>query len=103
MVFCSCGLLSELLVCDSFARNGIDKAIQPVKGVADYVALVKTPCKLIHVAPNVLGAGMVIDAVEATLEDCPDALDRVGGDTVSAILTGRVVDCIVAIKEPVHV
>jgi hypothetical protein len=56
-----------LLVCDAFASDGIDKTVQPIKGVADHVALVETPRKLIHVASDVLGAGMVVDPVEATL------------------------------------
>lgn len=96
----SCG---QLLVGDAAANDSIHERIQPVQGVPGHIAGVQPERELVHVAVEVLAAGVVVDAVKAALQDGPDALDAVGMGRAPDVLLGRVVDRLVTEEKAVQV
>src|SRR6185503_1122876 len=93
----SCG---HLLVRDPLAAHSVNKTVEPFDGVAGNVAFVQSPGKLIDVPSKMLRADMVVDPVNAALQDRPDALNRVGGRWPTGILARAVVDRLMAEEQP---
>src|SRR4051812_43264700 len=84
----SCG---EPPVRDPLALGRIHKAIQPSRRVVGYVPLVQPKRKLIDVTAQVLRAGVMVDTVQPTLQDGPNALDAVRVSRTTGVLASPVV------------
>src|SRR3990167_8571315 len=82
----------QFLVGDAALGGCGDQVIQALEGVALHVALVQAESELAHVPAKVLFAGVVIDAMQAALEDRPQAFDAVGVYVVPDVLARAVVD-----------
>lgn len=67
----------QILVSQPFAGRAPDEAIQPLRRVPLHVPFIEAERELVNVTMQVLVAGVVIDAVQATLRDRPNALDAV--------------------------
>ena len=57
----------------------IDKRVESVV----IIPVVETEAELVYVALHLLDRHMVVDAVDATFDDGPEALDAVGADAVA--------------------
>lgn len=68
--------------------------------MATYIAVPEPKGELSNIAVQVLGAGMVIDAVNAPLEDRENALNSVRGDIAPDILASAVVDRFMLVEQP---
>lgn len=88
----SCG---QPRVCEADTGRCCDEALQPGHCVNLHIAIVQTEGELIHIAAQMLCAGMMVDAVDTTLHDGPDALHAVCGDALTGILTRAVIDNLV--------
>ena len=66
------------LVREPLARRRGHETIEPVQRVPRNVAVVQPPCEFVHVSVKVLRAGVMVDTVQAALQDGPDALNAVG-------------------------
>ncbi len=64
-----------------------------------HVAFVQPERKLIDVAGQMLGAGVVIDADQPALENGKNALNAVRGNVIADVLACAVVDCVVPVKQ----
>ena len=60
---------------EALALGGIHERIKALRGVIGNVPFVQPERELIDVAEQVLFAGVVIDTVQAALQNSPDALD----------------------------
>ncbi len=87
----------QILVRETPARYAINKAVEAVEGMALHVALIEAKGELINVAVQVLVAGVVIDAMQAPLQDRPNALDAVRRHVVTRVLASTVNDRLVTI------
>jgi hypothetical protein len=94
---------AEPLVRESLARYRVHEAIEPRRCVASDVSLIQPEGELIDVAAQVLLAGVVVDAMQAALENRPDALNRIGGRCAPSVLPGAVVNRIVLVEQPVKI
>lgn len=65
-----------------------------------YVPIVQPEGKFIDVPAKVLLAGMVIDAMNAALQDRPHALNAIRADCTSDVFLGAVIDCFMAKEQP---
>src|SRR5579862_141025 len=68
----------QILVSEPLPCNARHEAVQPLQGMPLHVALIQPERELVNVAMQVLVAGVVIDAMQATLQDSPNALNTVG-------------------------
>jgi hypothetical protein len=82
--------LNQPRVSQTLAIHRVNERIQPVKRVPFHVAIIQAEGELIHVAVQVLGAGVMIDALHPTFHDCPNGLDTVRVNTAPAVLTSGV-------------
>ena len=71
--------------------------------MVDDVPFVQSPGELIYVSGKMLCGGMVIDTVQATLQNGPDALDPVGVGGTTHVLARAVVDGSMVVVKPVQV
>ena len=83
---------SKLFVGDAAASGRCDQVVQPLEVMALHVAFVQAEGELVHVPTKVLLAGMVVHAMQAALQDRPDAFDAVGVYAVPDVLSRAVVD-----------
>lgn len=96
-------LCGQFLVRYPLAANRTHKAVQPLKSVILYVALVEPPAELICVSASVLGRDVVVNAIYATLEHSPDALDAVCAGAASRVLASRMIHGLMTVKESVQI
>ena len=66
--------------------------------MALHIAVVKPEREFVHIAVQVLFAGMVIDAVQAALQHRPDAFDAIGRYAIPDIFARAVVVSLVLIE-----
>jgi len=66
--------LDQLLVGQPFPGHAIHEAIEPRQRMALDVTVIEPKCEFIDIAAQVLGAGVVIDTVDAAFHDGPYAL-----------------------------
>jgi len=76
----------QVLVGEATTERRAKQAGEAVKRVAAHVAITEAKGKLADIAVQMLRAGMVINTVDATLEDSKHALDAVGGHIAPDIL-----------------
>lgn len=67
----------QILVSEPPPRDAIDEDIQAIEGVALHVAFIEAKRELVNVTVQVLVACVVVDAVQAALQDGPNALNPV--------------------------
>src|SRR6185437_2976832 len=84
--------LNQHFIRQPLACNPVNQTIQPVESVPLNVAFVESKRELVCVAMNVLGASVMIDAVQAALHHRPNAFNAVGRDAIADVLTVSVVD-----------
>ena len=82
----------QLRIGESATGRRRNHAVQPFKRPALHVPIVQAEREFIDVAAQMLGAGVVIDAMQAAFQDCPDALDAVRSHASAAVLASAVVD-----------
>ena len=92
----------QLPIGDPLPGGGADETIQAVQGVALHVPIVEAEGEFVDVAPQVLRAGLVVDAMNAPLHHGKDALDAVGCDIAPGVLPGAVIDALMAEEQPVQ-
>ena len=79
-----------------------DHAVQPLKGVALYVALAQSERELIDIAGEMFRADFVVDAIDAAFQDGPDAFNRVRVSSASRVLASRMIDGIVPEEQAIQ-
>src|SRR5208282_1003089 len=77
------------------------EAVEPLQRVTAHVADVKAKRELIHVAMQMLLGNLMVNAIHSALEHSPDAFNAVRADAVLAVLSGSVVDAIVAEEQTI--
>lgn len=84
----------QVLVGDSTASDGGNEARQPVQCVPFYVSFVQPERKLIHVASDMLWAGVMIDPVQSTAHSGEYGFNSVGGHgaAIPRVLLPAVID-----------
>jgi hypothetical protein len=70
--------LNQRLVCEPLSCRAIYEAVEPRQGVVLDVPFVEPERKFVNVAVKMLGAGVMIDANQPTLQDGKNAFDAVG-------------------------
>src|ERR1039458_1125018 len=73
------------------ARHPGDHAVEALKTVALHVALIQPERKFVQVARQMLGADFVIDAVDASFQDSPNAFDAVSSGLAACVFASRMV------------
>jgi len=100
----SCLHLSrKLLVRYPLPDDCINERRQPLKAVALYVPLVQPKRELIDVPAKMLGGGMMINPMQATLENCPNRFDAVRVGRSARILASRMIDGFVFVKQSIQI
>ena len=84
----------HLLVGNVLPGDGIDEAIQTLKGVALDVPFVQPEGKFVNVAAKVLNRDVMEGSVQAALENGPNALYPVRARHPANVLTRRMVDAL---------
>jgi hypothetical protein len=74
------------------AGCAVNEAFQPSQRMTLHVAFVESERELVDVPTEVLRADMMIGAIDAALQDSPNAFDAVCRDTIPDELSGAVVD-----------
>ncbi len=83
--------------------DGINERIEALKRMPRHVALVQSPGELLDVAVQVLGAHLMVNAVDTALQDGPNALNAICGHRPACVLTGAVIDRLMAVEQAVQV
>src|SRR3990167_2686132 len=94
--------LDQPRVGQALAGHPVNEAVEPVERVNLDVALVQAEGELVHVAPEVLGAGVMVDTHQPALQDRPDALNAVRMGRATRVFTDGVVDRLVTVEQPVQ-
>lgn len=87
--FSSC---DQLRVSDATANRRGDHAVEPVERQALHVSVIEPERELVDVAPDVLRAGVVIDAMQPAFQDSPHAFDAVRRHAIADIFARAMVD-----------
>jgi hypothetical protein len=87
--------LDQRLVSQPLAGHSIHEAVEARQGMVFDVTFVQSEGKFINVAAKMFLAGMMIDAINATLHDRENALNTVRGYIVPDIFALAVIDRIV--------
>src|SRR5208282_4165027 len=98
MTFSSC---RQLPIGQPLAYDGHDERIQPLKSVTAHVRGIQAEGELINVLGKVLLADLVVNPVDAALQDGPDALNSVGSSAALGIDASHVIDRLVAKEQPI--
>jgi hypothetical protein len=108
----SCSAIRESLVAFSFGyqllvgqttpRNRIHEGVQPEQSVTFDVAEIQPECKLVNVAFSMLRADVVKDAIDATFENRPNALNSIGIDRAVREMSRAMVDSGVAVEKAIQ-
>src|SRR6266568_1081564 len=97
------GSCCEPFVSEPLSCYRVHERVEALEGVASDVALIQPERKFVNVASKMLFADLVVDTVQSTLEDCPDALNAVCGGVPANVLTRRVVNALLAKEQTVQV
>ena len=84
--------LDQRLVGQPLASNAINEAVEPLQGMPLHIALIEPKSELVNVSAKMLRANVVEGAVDATLQDGPDAFDAVGRNAIADIFASAVID-----------
>src|SRR5947208_6233257 len=84
--------LDQILVSQPLAGNAINETVEPLQGMPLNVALIQPKSELVNVPAQMLRADMMEGAVNATLQNGPDALNAVGRNAVAHILASAMID-----------
>lgn len=82
----SCG---EPRVSQAFASNRIHETIQAFDGVPRHIPLIESKGELVHVPTEMLGAHLMVNAVNPALQDSPNRFDAIRAHRPACILTSR--------------
>lgn len=93
------GSCDQLLIGDATAYRCRNHAVEAIKRLPSYVAIIEPKSKLVDVAPEMLWAGVVIHPMQATLEECPNALNAVCSNAAPTVLASAVIDCLMLKKQ----
>lgn len=85
------GLFNKRLVRNVLASDGVNETVQTFQRMPLDVTFIKTPREFVNVAPEMLFAGLVIDAVQTTAKDGEYAFDAISGDASFYVLVLRVI------------
>lgn len=88
---------------EPFTRSRVNERIKPLGGVVRDVPFIQPKRELIDVTEKMLGAGVMIDAVQSALQDGPNALNRVGGYRTARELTSGMVYRLVTKEKAVEI
>jgi serine/threonine protein kinase len=91
--------LDQPRIGETLAVNCLDKAVEPVQRMPFHVALVEAKSKLVHVAVQMLRAGVMVDAMHSSLHDGPNAFNPVRVDRSALVLASRMSHGVVVEKE----
>lgn len=75
----------QILVGKPPAGRAIDEAVQPQQGVPRDVSIIESERELVNVPTKVLRADMMIGAINAALQDSPNAFDAIRRRSVSRV------------------
>ncbi len=92
----------QLRIGQSLTDSRAKQTIEPVHRVPFHVSVAQSKGELANVAVQMLRAGVVIDAVQATLKQRKDALDTIGCYIAPHIFTGAMVDAVMRIEQPAN-
>ena len=90
----------QVLVGEAATERRAEQAGEAVKRVAADITVTEPKGELADIAVQVLRRGVVIDAVNAALENREHALDAVRGDIAPDILASAVIDALVLVEQP---
>ena len=90
----------QVLVSEATAKRRAEQAGEAVKRVAAHIAITEPKGKLANITVQVFRAGVVIDTVNAALEDGKNALNTIRGYIAPNILARTVVDAFVFVEQP---
>src|SRR5436190_13971093 len=82
----------QILIGQPLASRAVDEAFQAAQRMPLHVAFIQAERELVNVAMQVLVAGVVIDAMQAALENCQNAFDAVRRHAVASIFSSAVND-----------
>ncbi len=84
--------LDQPFVCEALSANSINKAFNPRQGAIFHITLIQTEGKFIDLAAQMLGAGVMIDAMQATLKNGKHTFHTVCGHVIADIFASAVID-----------
>jgi hypothetical protein len=84
-----------IIAASAITGDTVHETIEPRQGVVFDVAFVQAERKFVNVAVEMLLAGVMIDAINAALHDCKNALDPVRGHAIADVFALAVIDRIV--------
>ena len=64
-----------------------------------HIAVIQPKCELVDIAAKVLVADLMVDAVYAALQDCPNAFDAVGADVIACVFASTMIDGFMLVQE----
>src|SRR5574337_920292 len=91
----------QFLVGKVLANDRNHKTVEAFKGMAFHVAHIQAKRELVNVAMQMLLGNLMIDAIDAALQNSPDAFDAVRADAVLTVLSRCVIDAIVAKEQAI--
>ena len=92
----------QLRVGDAPPNGRAEQALKALHGVVAHVAITKPESELSDIAMQMLGAGVVIDAVQSALEQREHALNTVRRHIAAHILASAVIDTLVLVEQPTN-
>src|SRR5258707_13423027 len=84
--------LYQILVSQPLAGNAITETVEPLQGMPLNVTFIEPESELVNVPAQMLRADMVEGAINATLQNGPDALNAVSRNAVAHILASAMID-----------
>ena len=84
--------LNKPFISDPLSSNRVNKAIQTFPGVPPHVAVVQSESELVNIPPDVLLAGMMINAMKPATEQREHAFDSVGCYTLAGVFPMLMID-----------
>src|ERR1035441_1088969 len=85
----SCG---QPRISEALALYGSDETVQPIKGVALHVPGVQPEGNFIHIAAQVLDTDLMVDSVDSTFQERPNAFDSICRSIPAPIFSAHMVD-----------
>src|ERR1035441_6420607 len=92
----------EPFVSESLAIYRENETVEPIQRVLRHSSRVQAKGNLVHISPNMLRAHLMPRTVNAALQECTHALDRVRVDVALRILAFAVIDGAVIEPEAVQ-